>query len=102
MPPITTEKIRLFKKLKTEAKAAQTLLANVDPKAEDALRKTFIDWAKQIIKMRLIQEYETIKGLLVIEELVQSMGIAAVEEAMLRGCRINSVRTQSTLLLMSL
>ncbi len=82
--PTTTEKIRLFKKLKAEAKAAQTLLANMDPKAEAALRKTFIDWAQQIIKMRLIQEYETIKGLLVTEELVQSVGSAAVEEAMLR------------------
>ena len=56
------EKIALFTKLKQSQKNVETQLANKDPKAAQALEKLFDDWAQQVVLMRFIQEYETIKG----------------------------------------
>lgn len=76
------EKIALFTKLKQGQKAVETQIANKDPKAVPALEKLFDDWAQQVVLMRFIQEYETIKGLLVLTELVKTHGYEAVEAAM--------------------
>ena len=78
------EKIALFMKLKQENKKVEALLACKDPKAAEPLENLFGDWAQQVILMRLIQEYETIKGLLVLGELVKSIGYERVEAAMVR------------------
>jgi radical SAM protein with 4Fe4S-binding SPASM domain len=75
-------KIDLFNKLRKESEAVEKLLADKDPKAVDALKKLFRAWADQIVRMRLIQEYETIKGLLVTAELVKELGIPTIEEAL--------------------
>ncbi len=82
--PGTEEKIALFTKLKQENKKVETMLNNKNPAASKALDKLFGDWAEQVIRMRLIQEYETIKGLLVTAELAKTMGLPALEEAMAR------------------
>ena len=42
----------------------------------------FLNWTEQIMRMRLIQEYETIKGLLVMAELPKSMDLPTLENAM--------------------
>jgi AdoMet-dependent heme synthase len=78
------EKIALFTKLKQGQKAVETQLANKDPKAAQALEKLFDDWAQQVVLMRFIQEYETIKGLLVLTELVKTHGYETIEAAMKR------------------
>ena len=78
------EKIALFTKLKQANKKVDTQLTNKDPKAAQALDKLFADWAQQVVLMRLIQEYETIKGLLVLSELAKTAGFEAVEAAMER------------------
>ena len=80
----TEEKIALFNKLKKETKNAEKLLKNKDPKAKKALQKAFLSWTQEIIKMRLIQEYETIKGLLVTAQLAKNIGLLALEAAMSR------------------
>ncbi len=80
----TEEKIALFKKLKQKTKNAEDLLKNKDPKAKNALQKVFFTWTQHIIKMRLIQEYETIKGLLVTAQLAKNIGLPALEAAMSR------------------
>ncbi len=80
----TEEKIALFKKLKQKTKNAEDLLKNKDPKAKNALQKVFFTWTQHIIKMRLIQEYETIKGLLVTAQLAKNIGLPALEAAMNR------------------
>ena len=69
------EKIALFNKLKQSQKNVETQLTNKDPKAAQALEKLFDDWAQQVVLMRFIQEYETIKGLLVLTELVKTHGL---------------------------
>ncbi|HLN88711.1 MAG TPA: hypothetical protein VK253_01455, partial [Candidatus Binatia bacterium] len=58
----TREKIALFNSLKMKNKEVETLLNSKNSDAAKALEKLFGDWANQVITMRLIQEYETIKG----------------------------------------
>ena len=78
----TEQKIKLFNVLKQENKEVEALLTSKNPKAAEAMEKVFGDWAEKVIQMRLIQEYETIKGLLVTAELSKTMGLPALEEAM--------------------
>ncbi len=80
----TEQKINLFTKLKQENKKVESMLSNKNPEAGEALEKLFHDWAQQVIKMRLIQEYETIKGLLVTAELAKTIGLSALGNAMAR------------------
>ena len=80
--PTSEEKIKLFTRLKQENKKVETQLNSKDPKATESLEKLFVDWAKQVIEMRLIQEYETIKGLLVTADLAENLGLPALEAAM--------------------
>ena len=78
------EKIALFNKLKQENRKVEALVNSKDPKTGKALERLFETWAEQIVSMRLIQEYETIKGLLVTAELAKIIGVTALEEAMAR------------------
>jgi radical SAM protein with 4Fe4S-binding SPASM domain len=78
----STQKIILFNQLNYEAKTAQQLISSKDPRAADALKQAFLNWTNQIIKMRLIQEYQTIVGLLVTEELAKTIGFTALERTM--------------------
>jgi radical SAM protein with 4Fe4S-binding SPASM domain len=80
----TEEKISLFTNLTQENKKVESMLNNKNPEAGKALEKLFRDWAEQVIKMRLIQEYETIKGLIVTAELAKTIGVPALESAMER------------------
>ena len=80
--PTSEEKIKLFTDLKQENKKVEALLTSKNPKASEALEKLFDDWAEQVVRMRLIQEYETIKGLLVTAELVKTVGLSALEKVM--------------------
>ncbi len=81
---VSEEKIALFNKLKQENSKVETLLNNNDQNACKAFEKLFEAWAVQIIRVRLIQEYETIKGMLVTAELAKTSGVQALEEAMAR------------------
>ena len=76
------EKISLFNKLEAEFKQVEGMFTQKDLTAADQLRKVFDDWAQPVALMRLIQEYETIKGLLVLSELTKTLGFDAVEAAM--------------------
>ncbi len=76
------EKIALFTDLKQRLKQVETQLITKDPKAAQALEQLFDDWAQQVVLMRFIQEYETIKGLLVLTELVKTFGYEKIEQAM--------------------
>jgi radical SAM protein with 4Fe4S-binding SPASM domain len=76
------EKIALFTSLKQRQKQVETQLVNKDSKAIQEIEALFDDWAQQVVLMRFIQEYETIKGLLVLTELVKTFGYEKVEQAM--------------------
>jgi|GEM_PF-107913 len=78
------EKIALFTKLKAGNRKVDALLACKDPRSAEALERLFDDWAQQVALMRLLQEYETIKGLLTLNELVKTVGYKIVEAAMIK------------------
>lgn len=78
------EKIALFNKLKADTKKVEAMLNSKDSKADEALENLFGQWAEQVIRMRLIQEYETIKGLIVTAELAKKIGVSKLEEVMAR------------------
>ena len=80
----TNEKISLFKNLNKGNKLVRSLLDYKNPEASAELIKLFHKWSEQIIRMRLIQEYETIKGLLVMAELTKIMELSTLENAMQR------------------
>ena len=80
----STDKINLFNGLRKSRTAVETLLSRKDSAASEALEKLFRHWTEQVTRMRLIQEYETIKGLLVTAELSKTFGLAALEAAMER------------------
>jgi radical SAM protein with 4Fe4S-binding SPASM domain len=79
---VTEQKIRLFNKLKQMSQEVEALLTSKNSKAAKAMEKVFCDWTEQVILMRLIQEYETIKGLLVTAELAKTMGLPTLEKTM--------------------
>ena len=80
----SVNKIYLFTRLNKESNTVESLLINKNPRAYDAFKELFSDWANQIVRMRLIQEWETIKGLLVADKLLKDFGLPALEYAMER------------------
>ncbi len=76
------EKISLFTKLKQQTMQVEAKLTNSDPSAAEALEKLFDDWTQNVILMRLLQENETIIGLLVLTKLVKAFGFEKVEAVM--------------------
>ncbi|HMK95339.1 MAG TPA: radical SAM protein [Candidatus Limnocylindrales bacterium] len=80
----SAKKIDLFMKLKSEGKKVEALLDSKSSEASAALNKLFLDWTTQIVHMRLTQEYETLRSLLVFAKLEESVGMSALEDAMQR------------------
>jgi len=78
------KKISLFHKLCEETKNVEGLLNNKDPKVKNRLQSLFYNWAKYVVMMRLKQEYETLKGFLIIDQLAEELGIEKIAETMER------------------
>ena len=74
------EKIQMFRNLTKETKKVEDLLDKKSPEAADMLQNVFCKWVEQVVEMRLRQEYETIKGLLIIEKLAEDMGLERIAE----------------------
>jgi radical SAM protein with 4Fe4S-binding SPASM domain len=80
--PSAEEKIALFKRLTEETKKVEGLLDRKDERAKDNLQRLFLEWTKEIIEMRLRQEYETIKGFLIVKKLAEEFGIERLKQTM--------------------
>jgi radical SAM protein with 4Fe4S-binding SPASM domain len=80
-PPSSSMKIQLFTTLNNNTREVGTSLNKETVGALD-LEKVFNQWAKYIVQMRLRQEYETIKGLLLTSGLVKNLGISRVRDFM--------------------
>jgi radical SAM protein with 4Fe4S-binding SPASM domain len=78
------EKIRLFRRLSDETKKVEDMLNRSDSGVIDRLQSLFFGWAKNITEMRLRQEYETIKGFLIMERLAVDIGVKRLAETMSR------------------
>ena len=80
--PNAEEKIELFSFLNSKTKKVEQMLNKKDPKAEQEIQNLFDEWGLYVIEMRLRQEYETIKGFLIIEKLAEDLGVGKVAETM--------------------
>jgi len=78
----TAGKISLITSLKKKNEVIENLLKKKSTKAYTPLKRVFCNWTEQIIRTRLIQEYETIKGLLFTVELAKNIGLPTLEKAM--------------------
>ncbi len=78
------EKILLFRRLTEETKKVEDMLDRRDSGARDKLQSLFREWAEHVVEMRLRQEYETIKGFLIMERLAEDIGLEQLEETMVR------------------
>jgi radical SAM protein with 4Fe4S-binding SPASM domain len=76
------EKIALFGKLTEKTKTVEAMLKREDLNAELELQRTFLEWATNVIDMRMRQEYETIRGFLILADLTSNLGIERVSKVM--------------------
>jgi len=82
--PSVEEKIRLFKSLSDRTREVEELLGRKESEAKDLIRSVFLDWTEHVVKMRFRQEYETLKGFLIVELLADELGLEQLEQAMAR------------------
>lgn len=80
----TNEKISLFLDLAAKTKKTLSRLENKAPVPCESLESLFQEWGTLVVEMRLRQEYETIKGLLITSELAKTHGIQRLQAAMER------------------
>jgi hypothetical protein len=80
----TTEKIEAFTELTERTQALERTITTKNPDVSERIEDLFKEWSRQIVKMRLRQEYETIKGFLITTELAKTMGLLRLQDAMKR------------------
>ncbi len=78
------EKIQIYTSLQKRTSEIACMLDDKNPDALQLFHTLFDDWATTIVEMRSRQEYETIKGLLTLAELVKQEGLLRVSQAMER------------------
>jgi len=76
------QKIFLFSELAKKYQKLENQLSKQDCAAYAFFEELFHEWATMVTKMRLIQEYETIKGLLVLDALVKICGAEKIQDIM--------------------
>jgi radical SAM protein with 4Fe4S-binding SPASM domain len=81
-PLSTDDKITLFSRLAEKTRATDSQLTNHSAVSIDRLEALYQEWAKQVVEMRLRQEYETIRGLLTMSELAKIYGLQQLQDAM--------------------
>jgi radical SAM protein with 4Fe4S-binding SPASM domain len=82
--PSVEEKIRLFKSLIDRTREVEELLSRKDSEVKGLISSVFLDWTEHVVEMRLRQEYETLKGFLIVERLADELGVEQLEQAMAR------------------
>ncbi len=80
----TTEKISVFTKLAEKTKALERMLRAKNLEVTVHLERLFQHWSRNIVEMRLRQEYETIKGFLITTELAKTVGVPRLQDSMKR------------------
>ncbi|MDR0797553.1 MAG: radical SAM protein [Nitrososphaerota archaeon] len=74
------QKVVLFLELTKKYKLLEKQLETKECAARVVIEDLFYEWANLIIQMRLIQEYETIRGLLVLDVLVKTCGTEKIQK----------------------
>ena len=81
----TNDKIQIFADLNKNTEKLKKDLVAKKLGLPSRLNQLFKKWVKNIVKMRLWQEYETIKGLLLTSELAKNLGTSQLREFMKRN-----------------
>jgi AdoMet-dependent heme synthase len=82
--PTTEQKIALFTSLNQKTKKLTSALLNANPQTIVAVEELFTEWANAVSEMRFRQEYQTIKGLLILSELTKTFGTTHLTSVMQR------------------
>ncbi len=78
------EKLSLLKDLNERAENIRSMLEKEKSESESEIRDLFLDWVKHIIDFRLRQEYETIRGFLILAELCKETGMEKLTKSFVR------------------
>ncbi len=82
-PSLTSnQKISKFTNLNQKTRNIANLLGSKNPKAAVAVEELFKEWSNEVAEMRFRQEYQTIKGLLTLSELAETLGTQKLGSAM--------------------
>ncbi|MDR2203697.1 MAG: radical SAM protein [Nitrososphaerota archaeon] len=73
------QKVIVFSELTKKYKTLENKLLSRDCDVYAVFEALFFEWATLVTRMRLVQEYETIKGLLVLDALVKSFGLVKIQ-----------------------
>ena len=82
--PDIEEKINLFKELSEKTREVEDMLNRKTTEAKENITGLFYEWAEHVVEMRLRQEYETIKGFLIVEKIAEVLGVELIVETMKR------------------
>ncbi len=74
------EKIQLFRLLREETGKVEDLLHRKEHSSKQAIQSLFREWGQHVVEARLYQEYETIKGFLIIEQLAEEIGLERITQ----------------------
>jgi len=80
----TKEKIAIFSELAEKTEKTESKLVNYPSDSSQDIEELFQAWAKRVVEMRLRQEFETIRGLLITSELAKTYGFQTLKTAMER------------------
>lgn len=80
--PTTHEKILLFNYLNEKTRKVFDLMSSRNGRIGTEVENLFRDWSDNVSKMRFKQEYETIKGVLILSELSKTIGASSLSKAM--------------------
>jgi radical SAM protein with 4Fe4S-binding SPASM domain len=76
------EKIQLFSMMSKETRKVEDMLDRKDQRAKEGIQTLFREWARHVVEARLCQEFETIKGFLIVEQLAEELGVERIAETM--------------------
>jgi radical SAM protein with 4Fe4S-binding SPASM domain len=80
--PSEKSKIALFSELTEKTNAIENMLMKEDPKAKLEIKSLFLEWSGSIVDVRMSQEYQTIKGFLILNHLANNLGVDHVSKVM--------------------
>jgi AdoMet-dependent heme synthase len=80
--PTTEQKVILFTTLNQKTQKLANALLTADSQTAAAVEELFNEWTNAVFEMRFRQEYQTIKGLLILSELTKKFSLARLSSVM--------------------
>jgi AdoMet-dependent heme synthase len=80
--PTTEQKVVIFNSLNQKTKKLSSTLVMANPQVIAAVEELFHEWANAVFEMRFRQEYQTIRGLLILSDLAKTYSVARLSSVM--------------------